>query len=198
MLAAGDAARTAAWMAWEPYSGRDAETAGHEAGHAAVAYALGIRFKTTSIVADSDSRGRVVAVSPVFVADLPPEEQVRVRARKYRGMTMARLTDHLMVAVAGAVAEQLLFERVPWSEAFRGTDEQSALKYSRAMWNADDDIAAAYVQFTAVRVRKLLGIQFMRGAVSELAHALLDHRTLSRRRVGAILRASGVPKVPRR
>jgi hypothetical protein len=186
--------RTAAWIAWRPY-GREAETAAHEAGHCCVAYSLGIRFGSVSIIPDADSRGRVIAASPVFVADLPVEEQVRVRARKYRGMTGARMTDYIMLNVAGAVATQLLFEQVPWSQAFGGADEQSALKYSRVLWSADEDIARAYVQFTAIRVRKVLGL--MRNAVDTLARQLLEHRTLSRRRVGAILRAANVPKVPR-
>jgi hypothetical protein len=185
--------RTAAWIAWRPY-GREAETAVHEAGHCCIAYALGIRFGSASIIPDADSRGRIEAVSPTFVADLPIEEQVRVRA-KYRGMTGTRMTDYIMLNVAGAVATRMFFELVPWPEAFRGSDEESALRYARVIWDADEDIARAYVEFTAVRARKVLILA--RDAIDALARALLEHRTLPRRRIGAILRAGGVPKVSR-
>jgi hypothetical protein len=186
--------RTAAWMVWRPY-GREAETAVHEAGHAAMAYVVDVRFHSTSIVPDNDSRGRVVVAAPVFVADLPPQEQVRVRARKYRGITGARLNDHLLVRVAGAVAVQIFFEGVPWQEAFAGTDERDALRYAAVLWPADADIARAYIDFTCVRARKLLGSTLMRDAVRSLARELLEARELSRRRVGAILRAANVPRV---
>ncbi len=162
-----------------------------------MAYTLNIQFRSTSIIPDTESRGRIAATHPVFVADLPTEAQVRIRARKYRGMTGARMNDHLLMRVAGAVAEQLFFERIEWREAFAGTDEGEALRYASVLWPTDSDVAAAYVQFTAVRARKVLGATLMRDAINVHARELLEHRTLSRRRVGAILRAANVPRVPR-
>lgn len=72
------------------------ETAYHEAGHAVVAYYMGLAIESVSIVEDEESRGRVHSPLP---EGFQPDEQ--------REGNIEVLESHLAVCLAGATAQEL-------------------------------------------------------------------------------------------
>jgi hypothetical protein len=163
-------------------------TAVHEAGHAVTAYIVGVRFRSVSCVPDATSAGRVMVQGVLRkIDDMSPEERARGRP-----VTGRRMDRRLMVLVGGAVAVQQMYLGYQWSEVFYGDDQAVALRYARALW-PNEDVADAYLTFTAVRVRALLLEPLVWEALRTLFCELLERQELGERRVRTLLARAGLP-----
>ena len=148
-------------------------TAHHEAGHAVMAWALGLTVKFVSIQQQGDSAGRVEIDVPCWVARRSPmDESVRmwseanimsqmsgfIAERRYRGRAnhVGALADYLST---GDIAEVLTFSK-----------EERDL----------------FLDWLFARTRALMRRRQARRAVTAVARALLKRERLSGRTVARI------------
>jgi len=139
----------------------------HEAGHTVVARSLGIEVEGVSIVEDEDSHGR--SLSPLregfdYYGDEDADEH---------------LEDHLLVCLAGAVAEEKLTGKRPELE---GNDRQGA---GDILIRIAPGTNGAKMEESIDRARDILSENWSN--VTTLAEALLEHGKLSAGQVRTLL-----------
>jgi len=167
-------------------------TAVHEAGHAAIAYAVwpGMVITSASIIPDNTSLGRVTLDGPIDLS-FGPDRDERVAAAR------AAEADAVF-CLAGYVAEGLFFGHHDLPNYVRGTqDFDDLVVATAATWDGDATRACHALGYED-SVRDLLEDPLVWRAVSLLAAALLRERTLSGEQIRAIVDAVGVQPDPER
>ena len=167
-------------------------TAFHEAGHAAIAYAVwpGIVITSASIIPDDTSLGRVTLDEPddlLFGSD----RDERVAAAR------AAEADAVF-CLAGYVAEGLFYGHHDLPDFVLGTQDFGDLVQTTAVTWDGDSTRARHALAYQDSVRDLLEDPLVWRAVSLVASALLRERALSGEQIRAIVDAVGVRPDPER
>jgi hypothetical protein len=156
------------------------KTAYHEAGHAAMAYELGLAIRSATIREDAvhNTLGEVMfSGSPGWA--IPDKREFDVqRALRY-------WQKHVMVDFAGQIAEKLYTGRV--LQASHSGDDHHALDLALRL-TISGESATAWLHWLFVSVRDELSMPAQQVAVAQLAQALMQHETLSGRQIRQILR----------
>jgi len=162
----------------------------HEAGHAAIAYAVwpGIVITSASIIPDDTSLGRVTLDEPddlLFGSD----RDERVAAAR------AAEADAVF-CLAGYVAEGLFYGHHELPDFVLGTQDFGDLVQTTAVTGDGDSTRVCHALAYQDSVRDLLEDPRVWRAVSLVASSLIRERTLSGEQIRAIVDAAGVQLDP--
>jgi ATP-dependent Zn protease len=126
-------------------------TAYHEAGHAMLAWALGLPVLKASIVGDSVAKGRVTTrTAPLSPAESPlsPGNPALLRKRDL-------MERRAMQALAGRLAQERATGR---SDRIGGLSDESAAMIAMAQVTTSPEERTAYLHLLKVRARFLLDL----------------------------------------
>ncbi|HZS85945.1 MAG TPA: hypothetical protein VFE42_00455 [Chloroflexota bacterium] len=160
------------------YPARLVATAYHEAGHAAVAFDLGIRVRGASIIPDGDALGHVLHGFERWVGEIAYD------VTPYRE---ARIHRHIMVCLAGAEAEAL--HRHRYNHAGAWGDRETAIALANYLVGSSEECEALLAWLT-IRTRNRLRSARVHRYTAAVADALLERQRLSAEQLGAVLRAA--------
>jgi len=144
----------------------------HEAGHAVVAYALGVEVEGVPIVQDQGSSGHTTTPRPDNVVS--SDEEAR-----------ADLEKHLITGVAGAASEELLTEEL---SELPGKDMAGVAKLLMDLEDAVGPVQADSEE-ALDEAKSILRDNW--DIVQALVEALLEHEELDREDVLAVLGKPG-------
>lgn len=150
-------------------------TAYHEAGHAVASYLLRIGLKGASIIPDEDSEGRVRNYPQPALA----------RADYGRSAPMRDRIERLVkVLLAGEITERFISgkKRITIHQ-----DHENAVSYLELLVSGDDELSA-YLDLLSIQTKKMFAPPGIWLCVEVVADALIEHRTLSGRRLRAIIK----------
>lgn len=150
-------------------------TAYHEAGHAAIAHALGCRVKRVSIIPDDDTWGRVSHSIPSWFHELQynvtPSREIKAH-------------QHIMICLAGAAAIAVHAGRQTWNGA--EGDIRQAYDLADCLTSGPKE-SRALVAWLWTRTRAQTARPQTWSWVEGIAQALLSHGDLTKTQCGDIL-----------
>lgn len=155
-------------------------TAYHEAGHAVIAWLLGVRFRraAVTIIPDRDSKGRVKHHSTLkrLRPDVDDSDRIRLGIEKTA-----------MIAIAGEAAQRRFrpMSRRTWHAAQDYHNVSELL--SRVLHPKE---LAPYLKFLQIRVNLMLDRPGAWQAVEAVAEALVRQRTLSADEAAQVIRCA--------
>jgi len=158
----------------------DESTAHHEAGHALMAHAVGLRVMKVTIVACSNALGRMDFRPARWTNDLasPPTP--------HREAMLQRL---IMMYLAGPVAQGIYTGENPtWGG---DVDFDRARELATYLTGASNDESGALLGWLWLRTHNMLARPHWRGAVEATAASLLAHGTLTGPAFRQLLAAGG-------
>jgi hypothetical protein len=143
-----------------------AATAFHEAGHAIVAWSLGVGVKGVSIVPDADSTGRC--------------HHARLFRKKYPELddslrAAVRMQKNVMIALAGLIAKGMYRARSV-RHYHAHADHATAVDIALHLTSSVEE-AAALIKWLEIRTRNVLRLRWP--MVERLAKELLSKDTLN-------------------
>ncbi len=147
-------------------------TAYHEAGHAVVAYFLGVRLKKVSIIPDKDYVG--IVLHEKVVRGLAPEIDTSLR-------NFNRMEKLARIAIAGNIAQKI---HSPRSGDGASSDRQTVADMAFRL-NGSSEAASAWIKWLAIGVTDTLKLRW--DFVDAVAHELVRQKELTREQVAALV-----------
>jgi ATP-dependent Zn protease len=140
----------------------------HEAGHAVVAWRLGLKFRRVTIKSEGDSLGHVLNVrGPKWLNDVGIISSVRLRLHAER---------YIVYGMAGQIAEEKFRGRrpKPWAHA---DDDRSAIVLAMRAIPGSQRTVNAFLHYCFESARDIVDSQWPQ--VTAVAAALLAQDTLT-------------------
>ena len=151
----------------------------HEAGHAVVAWRVGVKAKSLSIIPEPGSKGRYIH-KPYFT-DINPEYDTSPRAER-------RLKNMALVCLAGEIAQRR-FNSGEWRHYHGERDFEQASDLLHYLAGSEDDWQA-HVNAIHLQAQQMVKDRSVWLCIGDLAAALLEHRELSGTETVRIIRAA--------
>jgi len=149
-------------------------TAYHEAGHAVVAFALGLPYRTISIKRDTDTLGRV------HFFKMPSARAEYDTSYRQRG----RLEPRIMSTLAGAIAEEIVKGTAGKLGAQKDREDAAELA---SRFTSSSREQQAYLKWLNVRTEELLRQRISLHRLHALAQELLVRKEMTGRECRAFL-----------
>ncbi len=152
-------------------------TAFHEAGHAVMAWTLGVRLKRVSVVPSKNAAGEChygkLSQSKHF--EVGDSDRVRLRTEKL-----------IMVALAGSTAQQLYSPR-SYHHYQAKSDYDTVAQLALSITGPPKE-TNAYLKWLEIRTRETLRLPWHWDAVKAMAEALIKRGTVSSREAKQVIR----------
>ena len=153
-----------------------ASTAYHEAGHAVVAWRLGLKINAISIVPSSDgSLGRIYHSNPLRGIDLELNESMRARARA---------ENAIMVFLAGPIAQRR-FNPHGFRRYHASTDWEAAAKLLLRIAGESPKAARAYWTLLEEWTTGMVSSSWVE--IETLAEAVLERQSLNASQIRRVI-----------
>lgn len=146
-------------------------TAYHEAGHAVMAYFLGVCIKKVTIVSGKDYLGRIVHGNVL-------------KGRYWEFSSNSRMEKNALIALAGDIAQRL---HAPRSMGGASKDHDKAYDMATRV-NTSPEAAVAWIKWLKIRARDILKVRW--NLVDSVARELVKRNEVSRDQVAAVLLSS--------
>ncbi len=146
-------------------------TAYHEAGHAVVAYFLGVRIKKVSIIPGKDYVG--IVIHEKVVRGLAPEIDMSL-------LNFNRMEKLARIAIAGDIAQKI---HAPKSGDGASSDRQTVADVAFRL-NGSSEAASAWITWLKVSVTDTVKNRW--AFVDAIAHELVKHKQLTREQIAAL------------
>jgi len=143
-------------------------TAYHEAGHAVVAYFLGVRLKKVSIFPNKDYVG--IVLHEKVVRGLAPETDTSLR-------NFDRMEKLARIAIAGNIAQKI---HAPRSHGGASSDHQTVVDLA-FMLNGSSEAANAWIEWLKISVKDALKTRWL--FVDAVARELAKEKELNREEI---------------
>ena len=140
----------------------------HEAGHAVVAWRVGVEAKSLSIISEPGSKGRYIH-KPYFT-DITPEYDTSPRAER-------RLKNMVLVCFAGEIAQRR-FNSGEWRDYHGERDFDQAVDLLNYLAGSEDDLQA-HINAIHLQAQQMVEDPSVWLCIGALAAALLEHGELS-------------------
>ncbi|MDE2283365.1 MAG: hypothetical protein KGK33_01970 [Hyphomicrobiales bacterium] len=149
-------------------------TAYHEAGHAVIAYALGYRPQSVTIVPTRDAAGHIVQDNPLhgFQNDIDGSDEVRLRVENF-----------ITVCFAGPITQKLHNPR-SWRRAHGQWDYDKIAELGSRVCRSDEQ-ADAFIRWREVVARDMVKAHWVR--IQLVAGKLLERQRLNQADLEAIV-----------
>ena len=149
-------------------------TAYHEAGHAVIAYMLGYRPQSVTIVPTVDWAGHIVHANPLygFQHDIDGSDEARLRVESF-----------MTICFAGPIAQKLYNPR-SWRRAHGQWDYDKIAELSLRVCGSPEQ-AAAFIRWREITARDMVRAHWLR--VQLVAGQLLQRQRLSHTDLDAIV-----------
>ena len=153
-------------------------TALHEAGHAVAATFLHHAAKVRRVTITPDRASGSLGHVRGWVR---PSVWRAVEAGDTSLKSLLHLTEEVLVLLAGEIAERRAGARLVWGA---GTDRENAADIANAL-SGDPRQANAFLRWLIIRAENLVALRWVE--VQAVAAALLEHKTLTRDQIHAII-----------
>src|SRR5260370_14575354 len=148
-------------------------TAYHEAGHAVMAYFLGVRLKKVTIITNKDYVGSVLQEK--VVRGLAPEVDISLR-------NFDRMEKLARIALAGNIAQKI---HAPRSHDGASSDRQTVADVAFRL-NGSSEAASAWIKWLKIGVTDTLNFRW--NFVDAVAHELVKQKELTREQITEIFK----------